>query len=123
MTQPMNSLADFMQQRIRWASKAKHFKDVRLQWILLLVYVYNFFYVLLGILSFIEPKLLILLAFYLLWKCIIEGLLLWQVLGFFNKKRELIIFPFLQLAHIPYILLSGSLGLIGNYTWKDRNVS
>lgn len=121
-TQAVQTISDFFRQRIRWASKAKYYKDKRIQWVLLLVYLFNFQFLFLCISSFFNWVDIQFLFLLLLFKTIIEWQLLSPVLDFFDRKKELKLFPFLQVLHIPYIILSGMLGYVGIYTWKNRKV-
>jgi len=121
-TDPMPDAAAFFQQRIRWASKASHFKDRRVTAVLVLVYVYNLSFVLLTLAAFWKPSLLVALCTALVAKIVLELQLLRPVSQFFRQEGELLRFPFLQLLHIPYIVVSGFLGQFGTYRWKERRV-
>lgn len=121
-TSPMDRPKSFFNQRIRWASKASHFKDKRITIVLGLVYLYNLTFALLLLLSFFNPLYLSLLFGSLVAKILLELVLSYPVSQFFQKEKELLKFPLLQLIHIPYILFSGLLGAIGTYTWKERKV-
>ena len=121
-TAPMENPSSFFNQRIRWASKASHFKDKRITFVLGLVYAYNlsFLFLLLG--SILNPYYLTVLLGSWTAKNCLELLLAIPVSQFFNKEKELLKFPILQFLHIPYIIFSGLLGAIGTYTWKERKV-
>lgn len=121
-TEPMYSIKTFFNQRIRWASKATHFKDKRIIAVLAMVYFFNFLFIALSIYSLFKPAYLFLLFTLLVGKIIIELMLLKPVSTFFKKEKELITFPILQLIHIPYIVISGLLGQFGSYKWKERTV-
>lgn len=121
-TSPMADSKAFFNQRIRWASKATHFKDKRIIIVLGLVYFYNLSFILLTLLCFYKPALLFVLLTALIAKTILELSLMIPVSQFFNKEKELVRFPILQCFHIPYVVLSGLLGQFGTYQWKERNV-
>jgi cellulose synthase/poly-beta-1,6-N-acetylglucosamine synthase-like glycosyltransferase len=121
-TEPMDKPASFINQRIRWASKASHFKDKRITLALGLVYIYNLSFVVLLLLSLYNPYFVTLFLSSLLAKIGLELALAYPVSQFFNKEKELLKFPLLQFLHIPYIIFSGMVGAIGTYTWKDRKV-
>lgn len=116
------SIGSFFQQRIRWSSKAGHYKDKRLSIILLGVFGFNLFLLSLGIFSFFKPEFVNLTLSLFLGKIIIEYILLIPVSRFFKKETQLIVFPFLQIFHIPYIVITALLGLFGKYKWKNRTV-
>lgn len=117
-TQPMKTWKEFFNQRIRWASKAKHYNDKRIILVLILVYLFN--------LSF----LLLLVAgcwfwFIGLWiaKTMIEFPFVFSVSNFFGKQSLMKYFFFFQPLHIFYTIISGLFGQFGKYEWKGRKVS
>lgn len=121
-TQPMNLPKEFLQQRIRWASKARKFKDKRIIAVLALVYVYNCMFVCLFLAALIRPIHWTTFFGFLLSKVLLELYFLMPVTSFFDKRKELYTFYILQFVHIPYILISGFLGQFGTYDWKGRQV-
>jgi cellulose synthase/poly-beta-1,6-N-acetylglucosamine synthase-like glycosyltransferase len=133
-TEPVHSVKDFFNQRIRWASKADKYDDKRIFWVLVLVYVFNVMLLVLPVVSlFIDPKFqipnskfqitgiqvwLLLLCF----KTLIELYFLYPVARFFGKTRLLWWFPLAQPFHILYTVIAGWLGKFGSYKWKGREV-
>lgn len=122
-TAPMGSWNSFLQQRIRWASKAEAYRDKSIFRVLALVYAVNFLLlVLLAGSLFTEGGitnwLLLMLA-----KTLIELSLMIPVAGFFGQRIALIWFPVMQPVHIAYILVAGWLGKFGTYQWKGRQVT
>lgn len=121
-TAPQPDWGSFLQQRIRWASKSGKYDDKRLTAILLIVYLFNLWFLVLAVIACFYPVLwLALLAMFLL-KTEAELYYLYPVAAFFKKKRQLLLFPFLQPLHIAYIILAGFLGFAGVYKWKGRTV-
>ena len=135
-TAPVNSVRDFLNQRIRWASKADKYDDKRIFAVLLLVYLVN---VLLLTLPFaailiktafsislypftIVFTILELWAFLLIIKTIAELIFLMPVSKFFGKRSMLWLFPLMQPFHILYTVIAGCLGKFGSYNWKERKV-
>jgi cellulose synthase/poly-beta-1,6-N-acetylglucosamine synthase-like glycosyltransferase len=135
-TQPVNSIKDFFNQRIRWASKADQYDDKRIFAVLLLVYLFNLLLIVLPVMALFSNKVfdlhiypLTLTAtifewwlFLLIGKTIIELLFLMPVAKFFNKKSLMRLFPLMQPLHIIYTVIAGWLGKFGSYKWKGRNV-
>ncbi len=121
-TQPMTLPKEFMQQRIRWASKARKFKDKRIIAVLALVYLYNLMFVFLLLAALFRPLHWTTFFGFLLCKVLVELYFLIPVTSFFDKRKELYTFYILQFVHIPYILISGMLGQFGTYDWKGRQV-
>lgn len=131
-TAPMHNWKDFLNQRIRWASKADKYDDKRIFAVLLLVYLFNLLLVLLPITAlFYNPMLSIIncqisiVNFWLLLialKTITELFFLYPVSVFFQKQRLLWLFPIAQPFHIVYTVIAGWLGKFGTYRWKERKV-
>jgi len=121
-TQPVHSVGQFFNQRIRWASKADKYDDKRIFVVLLLVYFFNVWILLVGIGAFFFPiasHLFILLIV----KTIVELLFLFPVASFFNQLKLLWWFPIAQPFHVLYTVIAGWLGKFGSYQWKERKVS
>ncbi len=123
-TAPVNSIKDFFNQRIRWASKADKYEDKRIFWILFLVYLFNvalfvipFLNVLAGDWDLIKYWLIIMAV-----KTLAELFFLFPVAKFFNKAGLLFVFPLAQPFHIIYTVIAGWLGKFGSYEWKNRKV-
>jgi cellulose synthase/poly-beta-1,6-N-acetylglucosamine synthase-like glycosyltransferase len=119
-TSPVRTWAQFFSQRIRWASKGKHYRDNRIKYVLLLVYLLNLASLALMIIAIIKPALLLWVFLYLVAKTVAEAWLLWPVTRFYQLQKWMIWFPFLQPLHIFYTVVAGWLGLFGKYKWKGR---
>jgi cellulose synthase/poly-beta-1,6-N-acetylglucosamine synthase-like glycosyltransferase len=133
-TEPVHTVKEFFNQRIRWASKADKYDDKRIFWVLVLVYVFNVMLLALPIVNIIWPcqypipntqyhitgfqSWLILL----LLKTLIELYFLYPVAKFFGKTVILWWFPVAQPFHIIYTVVAGWLGKFGSYQWKGREV-
>ena len=131
-TQPMHTLKDFFNQRIRWASKADKYNDKRILPVLVLVYFLNVMLLLLPLLAIFNKQIFVIFNYpftiiqywivLVILKTIIEMFYLLPVAIFFNKKRVLLWFPVAQPFHILYTIIAGWLGKFGTYQWKDRKV-
>jgi len=131
-TAPMETIGAFLNQRIRWASKAEKYNDKRILPVLVLVYFFNVVLLALPLLAiFYNPKLLIGGNTYsiidcwlllLVLKTIVEIFYLFPVAQFFKKPFILWWFPLAQPFHILYTIIAGWLGKFGTYQWKDRKV-
>ncbi len=129
-TAPMPTLSSFLNQRIRWASKADKYDDKRITLILFLVYFFNVILLALPVVAIFYNPLVIarlsLLAFWgllLLAKTIVELIFLFPVASFFYNRILLWWFAPAQPFHIMYTIIAGWLGKFGSYHWKGRNVS
>ena len=121
-TQPMSTWKHFFNQRIRWASKATHYDDKKIFWVLLLVYLFNFSFLVLLVAGFWLTVYWFVLAGLWISKTIVELPFINSVARFFDKRALLKYYFFFQPLHIFYTLLSGLLGQVGKYEWKGRMV-
>ena len=121
-TQPADSWRSFINQRIRWASKANSYQDKRIFYVLLLVYFFNVVILALLIASLFLWQLLLYWIVLLLIKTMVELYFLFPVATFFKQKNLLKWFLLMQPVHIVYTVVAGWLGKFGKYEWKGRNV-
>ncbi len=121
-TPPQPDWKSFFRQRIRWASKSGKYDDSTLTFILGFVYLYNvmlFAATIYCVFNISQWKYLLLI---LILKTLFESLYLVPVARYFDKLKQLRVFPLLQPVHILYIVSAGLLGFFGVYTWKGRKV-
>lgn len=121
-TPPQPDWSSFLQQRIRWASKSGKYKDPGITAVLLLVYMLNVVLLACMVNSFVDADYWEYTLVLMSVKTAAELIFIVPVAHFFNKKRQLIVFPFLQPLHILYIVMAGFLGFAGTYRWKERVV-
>jgi cellulose synthase/poly-beta-1,6-N-acetylglucosamine synthase-like glycosyltransferase len=121
-TQSEETLKDFMNQRIRWASKANTYTDKKITGVLLFVYLFNAWIFILAISSFFFAKAFYLFLIAFCIKVFVELLFLYPVAKFFGKQKLLWWFVPAQPFHILYTLIAGWLGTFGSYRWKGRKV-
>jgi biofilm PGA synthesis N-glycosyltransferase PgaC len=121
-TQPAKSWKEFFSQRIRWASKARFYKEKNIILVGLLVYLFNLSFLALFIGGF--WSLISWIALLLLWigKAFVEIPFVYDVAGFFGKRGLMVYFFFFQPLHISYMIIAGWLGQFGKYEWKGRRV-
>jgi len=123
-TEPETNITGFINQRIRWASKADKYEDKLLFPILLLVYLINLFLIVMffcGMFFNFEFSILNFYFFLLLTiKTATELYFLLPVSRFFGYTKLLWWFPFFQPFHIIYTVIAGWLGKFGSYRWKGR---
>ncbi len=121
-TSPEKTLSGFLNQRIRWASKADKYTDKKITLVLILVYFLNAWIFILGISSFFFQNVFYLFAVSIILKTIAELYFLFPVADFFKRRKLLWWFIPAQPFHILYTLIAGWLGKFGNYKWKGRKV-
>jgi len=122
LTAPMPNWTSFLNQRIRWASKADKYQDKSLLPVLFAVYLFNLSLFLMFFAGLIYWKLLAAWFVLLFIKTMVEWFYINIAARFFGKLNWLE-FAALQPLHITYMVVAGWLGKFGNYKWKDRNVS
>jgi cellulose synthase/poly-beta-1,6-N-acetylglucosamine synthase-like glycosyltransferase len=122
-TQPENTWKGFVNQRVRWASKAASYDDRRIFWVLLLVYLVNLLFPVLLLAAWWNTWYLWVLLLLGLVKTFVEYPFVRSVAGFFGQQRLMVYFPSLQPLHIAYTVIVGWLGQFGSYRWKDRKIN
>ncbi len=121
-TQPAPTLKAFINQRIRWASKADKYDDKRIFAVLLLVYFFNVWLMGLIVASIFLNSIFYYTLGLMVAKSLVELLFLIPVAAFFSNSKLLLYFPFAQPFHIFYTVIAGWLGKFGSYSWKGREV-
>lgn len=121
-TNACKTLVSFVWQRVRWASKWQSYQRLDVQLVAVAVFLVNF-------LLFLSIAL-VLAGSLPLWifigayasKFAVDFLFLKQVLGFLGKRRYLWYMLPLQLVYVPYVVFTGTCGLLGRYRWKGRTI-
>jgi len=121
-TQAAKTWKEFFSQRIRWASKATDYNDIKIFSVLFLVYFFNCALLALFISGFWMYSLWLGLISILILKTIIELTFIYPVAKFYNKQNLIPWFPFFQPLHIVYTVIAGWLGVFGSFEWKGRRV-
>lgn len=114
------TLSALLRQRVRWASKWRHYRHPPSQRLAVLVLLANLAPMGGLVASVWLPALLPGAAAGLALKLAADGWFLAPVLRFLGRGRWLAYAPLLQLAYAPYALLVGLAGLRGGYEWKGR---
>lgn len=119
-TKAEEKFKDFINQRVRWASKSKLYKDN-----LLLFFNYLVFFTNLSVLFiyyhiiFIEQNRGVYIIL-LLSKWVIDFILLFLIASFFNKRKMMKYFIPTQLLYPFYIIGVGIISQFVKFTWKGR---
>lgn len=121
-TLPMPDWRSFINQRIRWASKAGAYKDWKIKLVLLIVYLLNLSLVVLFFLGLFTPLIFLKWLILLVAKYLLEFYFMWRVAGFFKQRSLMGWFLIMQPLHLVYTVVAGWLGLFGKYQWKGRQV-
>jgi hypothetical protein len=88
------------------------------------IYLFNLMlFVQLGLVCFASAKPLVLLLMSGV-KLLLDGSLIYQSLRFFNKRKFILLLPFVEFFYMIYILIIGIIANIGGaYEWKGRTVN
>jgi biofilm PGA synthesis N-glycosyltransferase PgaC len=121
-TQAAKTWKEFFNQRIRWASKATNYNEIRIFSALFLVYFFNCSILALFITCFWNGKLWFGFIAVLFTKILVELIFLYPVAKFYDKRDLLKWFPLFQPLHIFYTVIAGWLGTFGSFEWKGRRV-
>lgn len=121
-TEPVTTIKDFFNQRIRWASKAGRYSDFRITSVLLLVYIFNCWLLMTLVLGFFSTVSFEVFVIMIITKTLVELLFLAPLASFFKKMHLLWWFIPAQPFHILYTIIAGGLGKYGTYQWKGRKV-
>ena len=120
-THSEKGLKAFLNQRIRWASKSKFYKNRVLIYFSSIILIQNvislFIYIGLPLVENYTCVLIILL----LSKWVIDFILLLLIASFFDKKRVLIYFIPVQLLYPIYLVGIWIASITVNYKWKGRD--
>ena len=121
-TPAMESWRNFFNQRIRWASKAAHYKNLSITVVMFIVYIFNLFFPILFVAGIWNNEYFFWLIALWLAKTIIEWPFVHAVATFYGKQNLMKYFLFFQPLHIIYTIAAGFLGQFGSYEWKGRRV-
>ena len=118
-TRPVQTLRDFVHQRMRWASKGLHYRGM------LKVFLGGTFLFFLLLLITVPLSAMGLLdtpvpVFCWLGKMIVEGMIIVKGCRLFRRRDMLKYFLPTEIIHIPYILSAGIGGQFFKFEWKGR---
>ena len=116
------NLAEFIQQRKRWASKSTRYKNKGIIALGVTVWAFNVSIILNLLGSLFIPGLFKVFLIQLLIKILLEFLFLIDVTRFAGRQKLLLLLPILNIMHILYIVYIGIAGNSGKYNWKGRMV-
>jgi len=119
VTQPQVSPTDFLQQRIRWASKWKGNPSIPAKLLAVFIFLLEASWVFL--ISFLNHDHWVLLLIVVV-KIAADLLFLLPVFRFMKIKFTLISFLGLQFLYPFYVILVGLLAPWSSYRWKDRKI-
>lgn len=118
------TLSSFISQRRRWASKSTKYRDKRVVWLGISIWLFNLSLIV-GLIQFIvdlpNVNVLFLLAFGL--KMLAELAFIYPLCGLVNRHALLVNLLPLSFIHAVYLVYIGVAGNVGKYDWKGRKVN
>lgn len=122
VTEPAETVAAFVAQRRRWASKGPRYPSPAL--VAMLAAIYGFYVALLAgtLLLPVVPALGPAVGAAWALKLVAEAAVLVPAASHFQRRR---LIPYLlvgQLLYVPYVVFIAPAGALSGYTWKDRPV-
>jgi cellulose synthase/poly-beta-1,6-N-acetylglucosamine synthase-like glycosyltransferase len=122
-TAAQNTLAGFVNQRRRWASKTFVSFNLNVIGVAVTVFVFNILILLTGLLGLADPLFLAVCVCMLIPKLLVDYLLLQEVNTFMYGKNILLIFLPAQIFTIIYFVVIGISAPIKSSSWKGRKIS
>ncbi len=120
LTEPQKKLKDFVNQRLRWASKTKYYKNKLLISLSALIFLQNLSCILIYALLPLVENYIQELTFLLLGKWLFDFILLLLAASFFERKRSLLYFIPVQLVYPFYVVFIWILSMLIGFKWKHR---
>ncbi len=122
-TNSNKTLKDFFHQRKRWASKGLFYSNKSLVLKLILIYLLYLGLIAQLILSyFLHPIFILSFIFSITLKFIFEFRILLKGKEMLFNDLNLKNFLIVEIFQIPYIIVTGIVGVFGNYLWKQRKI-
>lgn len=119
-TSATGSLSAFLQQRIRWGSKARFYPDFQIVYLGILSFLANASVLALLITSLIDRQFLIYFGSALALKSIADLFLLGSTAKHLDRMKLLLYFPLAAIFYYFYLVLAGVFSLFMGYRWKGR---
>jgi len=116
------TLAEFLQQRRRWASKSTKYKDKSVVALAVGIWLFNLSMLVNACLSFYSISFFQLFGLQLLLKYLFEVAFLLPITTFFKRSGLIGLLVILSPIHIMYFVYVGLIGNTSKYQWKGRVV-
>jgi cellulose synthase/poly-beta-1,6-N-acetylglucosamine synthase-like glycosyltransferase len=121
-TKPLSTTGEFINQRIRWASKVKNYREGYIKRTGLFLFIIHLFLILLLAGSVFNQIPWIITGVLWLMKMAVDFIFLYHISAFSRQQHLLLLFLPTFLVYPFYSLVATILSLFkGTYTWKERN--
>lgn len=121
-THAKHTLASFLSQRRRWASKSTHYKDKRIVALAVCIWLFNLSLLVNAGLGFYNIYFFKLFLIQFLLKFVFETAYLLPITAFFKRTGLVGLLLLLNPFHIIYFVYIGLMGNTRKYEWKGRIV-
>lgn len=119
-TQAQPNFKAFFNQRIRWVSKSKSYKDAWIIMVSLLVLLVNLDILYAALASVFNPSYLFILSVLFGLKFTVDLLILSSAAMWFGQKKLLWAYPLVQIFYPLFVVLSSLFTSFLSYEWKGR---
>jgi cellulose synthase/poly-beta-1,6-N-acetylglucosamine synthase-like glycosyltransferase len=119
-TSPSKSSAQFISQRLRWAGKWKHHRDLSTKLLGLFIFIFHVSVILIPVAYFNNPRAGDILLALFLSKVILEYLFLDRVTSWLGVRWNWFSFTLLQVIYPVYAIVIGFGSLFFRPAWKGR---
>lgn len=121
-TNPAPGIKGFIQQRLRWTSKSRYYRDFMIIMTSIVVYFTSFFLLIMLAGSFFSVFMMKGFICLFLLKCITDFILLFVYTSYYRSRYLLAVFIPLEIIYFVYISLIGFAGNLSGFIWKDRKI-
>ena len=121
-THAKHTLHDFLQQRRRWASKSIKYKDKKVTFMTVGIWLFNVSLLLNAALSFYAIYFFKLFLLQFALKYVFEFVYLFPIASFFKRIKLMALLILIGPIHIIYFVYVGLMGNTRKYSWKGRIV-
>lgn len=122
-TQATKTLKDFTNQRLRWASKTRGYKDFNILLVAGIVFAFNLAIIACSFYGICDISFLFYGLLMLILKIFIDFPIILAITKFVNRKDLLIFYLPMQIFYLPYIVIIGVIGNFVSYKWKGRTIT
>lgn len=119
-TRPVSGVKSLLNQRLRWVSKSRGYKDIGLIFSSILVFITNSLLVCCGVTAVFLPEYGLEFIQLLAFKSAIDFALLYSYNQFQKSTSLLWFFPLFEVFNAIYTFIIGIAGNVGGYNWKGR---
>lgn len=117
------TIKEFYNQRKRWASKGLFYGDKLLLVKLILIFLFYLSLIIQPVLGiFLSANFLLTFLISFLVKIFLEYLVIMKGTNLLFNHNILKPFLITEILQVPYIIVSGFMGMFGNFVWKDRKI-